>query len=83
MATATKQTVPPAPPVEVVKSVTLVLTLAPACTIAVMCAKVGGDPDRSARKNTDSISAALKTVDINYRDAPEYHRLSGGIGYVD
>jgi hypothetical protein len=72
MATATKQTVPPAPPVETIKSVTLVLTHKEAVTLAVIVAKVGGSPDQSPREHASAISSALSRVGIAYRASDEY-----------
>jgi hypothetical protein len=72
MATATKQTVPPAPPAEVIKSVTLVLTHKEALTLAILVAKVGGSPDNSPREHASAISAALGRLGLNHRDSDEY-----------
>jgi hypothetical protein len=72
MATASVQVQPPAPPVETIKSVTLVLTLEEARTLAVIVAKVGGEPDRSPREHASAISSALSGVGIVYRNSDEY-----------
>ena len=72
MATATKQTVPPTPPVEVIKSVTLVLSPSEANTLAVLCARVAGDRQTSPRKHTNSVLYALNSVGVAFSDTPEY-----------
>jgi len=72
MATATKQTVPPTPVVEVVKSITLVLSPAEAVTLAVITAKVGGSPDHSPREHASAIHEALYGVGIRYAGSDEY-----------
>ena len=81
MATATKQTVPPAPPAEILKSVTLVLTPAEARTLTVILAKISGDSQWSPRLHARRVLTALEGVGIFYYDTPEYLLLKrpGGI----
>ena len=76
MAIATKQT----ETVETVKSVTLELTLDEARTLAVVLARVGGDPDHSPRKHGQSVSDALESVHISSSGAPEHGLISRGVG---
>jgi len=69
MATATKQTVPA---VEVVKSVTLVLSRAEASTLAVICGRIGGDYQTSPRKHSSNVREALLNIGVGCEGSPEW-----------
>jgi len=72
MATATKQTMPPPPPAEIVKSITLVLTPAEANTLAVLCSRISGDRSGSPRKHTNNVLYALEKVGVRYSASTEH-----------
>jgi len=80
MARATKQIAPPPPPADVVKSVTLVLSLEEARTLAVLVARVSGDQTNSPRRHATNVSNALDGIDITYKGAPEHALISDDKG---
>ena len=76
MATATKT--------ETVTTVTLVLTVEEARTLAVLVAKVGGSPDHSPRGHASAISDALCGAGVTYTGSTaEYTLASGSISFTD
>lgn len=85
MATATKKNVEIPQPVLHTR-VTLDLSLNEAETLAIIMARIGGDPDNSRRKYCDQIRFALKDVGITstsvyqqyrpFRDNDDEYRIS-------
>jgi len=61
--------------------VELTLTAAEARTLATICYKTSGDPDKSPRAHTDSIGAALRNVGYYGSESPEYDAIDHGVGF--
>ena len=59
----------------------LTLTQDEAETLSVVLAKVGGDPDRTGRGNTEAIFDALEAAGVRYELSKHYGRSSGYINF--
>jgi hypothetical protein len=72
MAKATRSTTRVPKPIEFVKNVDIVLTLSlrEAETLRDICSRIGGDPNTSRRRLTDSIGRALSSAGVDYTFAP-------------